>query len=382
MDRVSKHMDRKPKKITLAGKYTPYKIDYTILSIALLLILFGIIMVYSSSYYVALLTENDSTYYLKKQATYAIVGLCGMYVMINFCYKLFDNKIVWILYIVSLVLVLYTNFFGIERNYAKRWLDLGFFTLQPSELSKVAIILLIPFLINRYKYFLKSLAGHGVLMAPVVIMAGVVGMENMSTAIIILIIGVGIIFIASPRTGIFILMGVLFVTVIVIYFLLDTKFRGARFQVWLDPFSDPTGVGFQIIQSLYAVASGGFFGLGLGNSRQKLSFIPEPHNDIIFAIICEELGLFGAAILLAGFATLVWKGFKVSLRCEDLFGSLVAAGITIMIATQVIINVSVVTNSIPNTGIALPFISSGGTALIVTSGLIGILLNISKSSDS
>ncbi len=380
----SKSVSRQPKKIKKVSKYTPYKVDYVILSLTLLMIIFGVIMVYSSSYYVALVDENlnDSTFYLKKQATYAVIGILAMYTMSKFCYKLFENKIVWFLYIASFLLVAYTNKFGIERNYAKRWLSIaGVFTLQPSDLSKVAIILLVPYLILKHKHFLRTKVGHIILLIPVILMAGIVGKENMSTAIIIILIGVGILFIASPKTAIFIFSGIAGVTALILYFALGTGFRNDRFIVWLDPFSDPTGVGFQIIQSLYAVASGGLFGLGLGNSRQKLSFIPEPHNDIIFAIICEELGLFGAGILLIGFIVLIWRGFNVSLKCPDAFGSMVAAGIVIMIAVQVVINVSVVTNTIPNTGIALPFISSGGTALIVTCGLMGILLNISKSFD-
>ena len=155
-------------------------------------------------------------------------------------------------------------------------------------------------------------------------------------------------------------------------------FRGGRFSAWLDPFSDPSATGYQIVQSLYAVASGGIFGLGLGQSRQKLGFLPEAHNDIIFSIICEELGFFGAMIVLILFAILIWRGIKIAVNATDLFGTLVASGIVIMIASQVIINVAVVTNSIPNTGVPLPFISYGGTSVAIMMMLIGILLNISR----
>ena len=155
-------------------------------------------------------------------------------------------------------------------------------------------------------------------------------------------------------------------------------FRGARFAAWLDPFSNPSETGYQIIQSLYAVASGGIFGLGLGQSRQKLGFLPEAHNDIIFSIVCEELGFFGAAMILILFAILIWRGIKIAINATDLFGTLVASGIVIMIASQVIINVAVVTNSIPNTGVPLPFISYGGTSVAIMMMLIGILLNISR----
>ncbi len=360
------------------------KIDYALLLIVVALVFFGIIMVYSSSYYVAATKFGDSTLFLRKQTTYAFVGLCVLYIASNFDYKLYHSKLPWILYFVSLALVLYAGFFGKSTNGATRWINIFGFSLQPSEIAKVSIILLMPYLISTKTSLLSSISGHIQLLIPTMIMAACVAKENLSTAIVIAVIGTGILFIASPRIKEFIFLGIAAVITMLGYLFISSMlggFRGERFNAWLDPFAYAQGKGFQIIQSLYAVASGGIFGLGLGKSRQKLSFIPEAHNDIIFAIICEELGFFGAMILLLIFAAYIWRTFDIGLRCKHLFPSLICSGVGIMVAVQVIINVAVVTNSIPNTGIPMPFISYGGTALIIAMGLTGIVLNISKSVD-
>lgn len=361
------------------------KIDTVLLLIVIALVLFGIMMVYSSSYYTAAKELNDSTYYLRRQAMYAVVGAIVMYSASKFDYRLYYSKIPWLLYAVSFVLVIYAGFFGISSNGASRWINILGFSVQPSEIAKVAIILLVPYQIATKPHLLKTLKGHAILMIPTIVMAGFVAKENLSTAIIIGVIGVGILFLASPRTWEFFAIAFLGIAGMVSYLAIDLfigdGFRGLRFAAWLDPFAHAQDKGYQIIQSLYAVASGGFFGLGLGKSRQKLSFIPEAHNDIIFAIICEELGFFGAVIILAIFAVFIWKIFDISSKCNNIFPALICSGFGIMVAAQVIINVAVVTNTIPNTGIPMPFISSGGSALVVAMGLTGIILNISRSVD-
>lgn len=362
------------------------QIDFTLLLVVVLLVLFGIMMVYSSSYYVDALRENDSTAHLRKQASFAIIGFVAMYFASKVNYNLYRKyNFPWLFYFFTLGLVIFTMFFGKSSNGATRWLLIFGVSVQPSEFAKVAIILLMPYLIMLNPNKLKTIKGHASLLAPTFIMAAAVGKENLSTAIIIIIIGVGILFIASPKTKEFFVLGFAGVASLLAYLALSSilglDFRGGRFSAWLDPFSDPSDKGFQIVQSLYAVGSGGFFGLGLGKSRQKLSFIPEAHNDIIFAIICEELGFFGAMILLLLFCVYVWRTFEISIKCKDIFPALICSGVAIMIASQVVINVAVVTNSIVNTGIPMPFISSGGTALIVAMGLTGIVLNISKSVD-
>ena len=249
---------------------------------------------------------------------------------------------------------------------------------QPSEVAKISVILFLALYICTHKDCLKDLRGFfrclGILSVPV----GLIAISNFSTAIVVMAIGCTMLFVASPKIWYFVaaavpvsLAGVFAVA------LPSVRYRLSRIQIWLDPFSDPTVKGYQIIQSLYAVASGGLFGLGLGQSRQK-TFIPEAYNDIIFAIICEELGMVGAALVIVLFALLIWRGIKIALNSQDMFGCLVASGITALIAFQSIINIAVVTNTIPNTGQPLPFISYGGTSLVFTMGMMGILLNISR----
>lgn len=349
--------------------------DYVTLLVVLLLVLFGIIMVFSSSYYTTGSSAKysyDMYYYLKRNVFFSCVGLVMMMVASKFHFELLQNlsKMIYVAVIVLLILVL---FFGKEVGGAKRWI----FGFQPSEVAKSALILYLSTYIVRHKGILKTWRGFLQCSVIVLLPAGLVGIENLSTAIVLCAIGFGIIFMASPRLIYFVPL-VIFGAIGVSAMIFGTGFRAKRVIAWKDPFSDPLGVGFQTIQSLYAIASGGFFGLGLGQSRQKLGYIPEGHNDIIFAIICEELGFFGAAILIMLFMMLIWRGVKIASNCVSTYGALVAAGITIMITVQVIINIAVVTNTIPNTGIPLPFISYGGTSLLFMMISMGILLNISR----
>jgi cell division protein FtsW len=290
------------------------------------------------------------------------------------------KKLSFLFYIIANSLLVFVLLFGVVKKGAKRWINLPLIgSFQPSEFAKVAIILFISYIISKNKNILKNMFGHIICSSFVFITVILIALGNLSTAIIVTIIGVGIIFIASPFTTIFIILGLGGASALISYIAFFAKnFRGARFSAWLNPFDDPSGTGYQIIQSLYAVASGGIFGLGLGQSRQKLGFIPEAHNDIIFSIICEELGFFGALIVLLLFAILIWRGIYIALNAVDLFGTLVASGITMMVASQAIINIAVVTNSIPNTGVPLPFISYGGTSVAIVMMLMGILLNISR----
>lgn len=356
--------------------------DYTTLFTVILLVLFGIVMIFSASSYVAS-TRSEYNYdmfmFLKKQTFAVSLGFVAMFFMANFNYRKLQ-KIALPLYLISNGLLIFVFLFGVVKKGAKRWINLPLVgSFQPSELAKVAIILFVSYIIANNRNILKSMAGHIFCAFWVGLTVILIALGNLSTAIIVTLIGCGIIFIASPFTAVFVTLGLIGAGSLVAYIGLFSKgFRGARFSAWLDPFSDPTNTGYQIIQSLYAVASGGMFGLGLGQSRQKLGFIPEAHNDIIFSIICEELGFFGAAIVLLLFAILIWRGIKIAINSTDLFGSLVSSGIVIMIASQVIINVAVVTNSIPNTGVPLPFISYGGTSVAIIMMLIGILLNISR----
>ena len=371
------------KKVKIRKRSTQ-SIDYTLLFVIILLLLFGLVMVFSSSYYYTLTRAkfgNDMYYFLKRQAIWATIGLMGMTVFAT-ADRWFDYKSLrkwsFIAYILSIVFLILVLFIGEEVNGSKRWLYLGPINFQPSELAKYTVILYLSNFIVSHKGILNSLKGFIecaiVLIIPVVLVL----VENMSTAVVIAAIGAAILFVASPKIWYFIVGGVgALGGVAAALFLPQFAYRLDRIKYMIDPFSDPTGKGFQVIQSLYAVASGGVFGLGLGQSRQK-TYVPEPYNDIIFAIICEELGMVGAAILILLFIVLVWRGIKIAMNAQDLYGCLVAVGLVALIGVQVIINIAVATNTFPNTGMQLPFISYGGSGLVFTLCGMGILLNISK----
>ncbi len=349
--------------------------DYTIVLLVIMLVLFGIVMVFSSSYYYAMEHPkiDDMYYFVKRQAAYAALGFAGMFVAANFPYKYY-KKLSAIAYVGSNILLVATLVIATATNGSRRWI----FGFQPSEVAKIATILFLAFYISSHKDSLKDIKGFLkcclILIIPVVL----IGAANLSTAIIVFAVGMAMIFVASKRIWYFVVggagAGVLGVVALALPMF---RYRLSRITAWLDPFSDPTDTGFQIVQSLYAIASGGLFGLGLGQSRQK-TFIPEPYNDMIFSIICEELGLIGAGAVILLFALLVWRGVRVAMNSKDMFGCLVATGITALIGVQVVINISVATNTIPNTGIALPFISYGGTSLVILLCCVGILLNISR----
>jgi cell division protein FtsW len=356
--------------------------DYIVLFTVIMLVSFGVIMIFSASSYIAATRAEyncDMFLFLKKQLFAVMLGFLGMLFATNFNYKRWQRLSVP-LYVISNLLLIFAFLFGVVRNGAKRWINIPIIgSFQPSELSKVSIILFVSYLIANNKNILNGIAGHifcGIFVGITVVL---IAIGNLSTAIIVTLIGTSIIFVASPYTAVFLILSLLGSGGLVTYIAFFAKnFRGARFAAWLNPFSDPSNTGYQIIQSLYAVASGGMFGLGLGQSRQKLGFIPEAHNDIIFSVVCEELGFFGASVILLLFSILIWRGIKISVNAKDLFGTLVACGIVVMLASQVVINVAVVTNSIPNTGVPLPFISYGGTSIAIVMTLVGILLNISK----
>jgi cell division protein FtsW len=304
-----------------------------------------------------------------------------MIALSRFPYEFF-KKFAWVAYIVALGLLVAVPLIGVTVGGATRWLEIGTFRFQPSELAKAALIFMIAYLADKYPNALRTWTGlfiYGGLVATIVALVLLPG--GFSSGLIIAAIGFVMIFIASPYIWRFVIPGGLGVAVVAAYLWIDatfgTGFRGQRLTAWLDPWSDARGVGFQTIQSLYAVATGGWFGLGIGQSRQA-SFLPEPQNDMIFAIIVEELGLVGAGLILVLFAIFIWRGILVSMRAPDTFSSMVAIGIVFAIAFQTVINVGVVTNTIPNTGVTLPFISAGGTSLLVNMALAGILLNISK----
>ncbi len=368
---------QKSQRLRETGKKTSTatsQCDFTILFTIILLVLFGIVMIFSSSYYYALNHFSDMYHFFKKQLLWAVFGMGCMLIMMNYNYHKLKKWSV-VIYFISNVFLVLVLFIGREVKGSKRWI----FGFQPSELAKLAIILFMAYIIANRRETLKTFKGFMFYLSFVVIPVILIAAQNLSTAIVVLFIGFSILFIASPKIWYFVVMSIpIFIGGGIAVLLPQFAYRFGRIKIWKNPWIDPTGLGFQTIQSLYAVGSGGLFGLGLGQSRQKLGFIPEAHNDIIFSIVCEELGLIGAIALLSLFLILIWKGIKVAMNAPDLFGCLLASGMVCQIGVQVLINVAVITNTIPVTGMPLPFISYGGSSLTLIMIGMGILLNISR----
>ena len=366
----------KKRKTAVKKKASKASYDYIVVFVVILLVLFGIVMIFSSSYYDAMTSEkfnNDMLYFVKKQFRNGLLGFVGMFIMANFPYRHL-RRFTLPAYIIGCILLLLLIPFGTVANGQKRWLW-GF---QPSEIVKITTTLFLAHFICIHKEYLKDFTGFAKCLAVAAIPCAMIAITNFSTALLLALIGGTILFAAGFDVKYFAYISGPVVGAGAIAILLPgLRYRLTRIQIWLDPFSDPTDKGYQIIQGLYALASGGLFGLGLGQSRQK-TFLPEAYNDIIFAIIAEELGMLGAALIILLFAILVWRGIKIAMNAQDQFGSLVATGITAQIAFQSIINIAVTTNTIPNTGQPLPFVSYGGTSLAIAMSMIGILLNISK----
>ena len=350
------------------------RMDGTLLILVLLLVVCGLIFLYSTSAYNGRVKFHDPAYYFKKQLFATSLGMMGMYLVSCMDYHVL-TKMAPFLYVVSMGLSLAVLLFGDEYNGSKRWLSIGPLSFQPSEFAKVAVILLLTYVITNSRKRQDSLlhmAGTMALLLPIV---GLVGTNNLSTAIIILGIGVILIFVSNPKYLPFVGIGgvgVLFIGI----FLSMASSRLERIAIWRNP--EKYEKGFQTIQGLYAIGSGGIFGKGLGSSLQKLGFVPEAQNDMIFSIICEETGLIGACLLILIFALLIWRLMVIATHARDLCGALIAAGIMGHMAIQVILNIAVVTNTIPNTGITLPFVSYGGTSVLFLMGEMGLALSVSR----
>ena len=278
-------------------------------------------------------------------------------------------------YLVSIILSVLVMLVGEEYNGSKRWLSLGPLSFQPSEFSKVSIILFLACLISGQKKCVDNWRSMLCLMLPVLPVTALVGASNLSTAIIILGIGVVLIFVASPKYIQFIWMGILGIGFMAIFLALES-YRLERLAIWRNP--EQYEKGYQTLQGLYAIGSGGLFGRGIGQSVQKLGFLPEAQNDMIFSIICEELGLFGAGMIIILFLILIWRFFIIAINAKDLLGALIVTGAMAHMMIQVILNIAVVTNSIPNTGITLPFISYGGTSVLFLLLEMGLVLSVSN----
>ena len=348
--------------------------DDTLLVTVLILVLVGLILLTSTSAYNGRVKFHDSYYYLKKQGLATVLGMAGMLWIARIDYHR------WIPlavpgYLAAIGLSIAVMAFGKEYNGSKRWLSLGPFSFQPSEFSKVAVILFLTYVIMRNVKSMGKFTTVCKIVVSVLPVVGLVGASNLSTAIIILGIAVVLVFVANPKYGQFawmIFLGCAFMGI----FLAMESYRLERLQIWRHP--ENYEKGYQTLQGLYAIGSGGLFGKGFGSSIQKLGFVPEAQNDMIFSIICEELGLVGASFVLLLFLILIWRFFVIASHAPDLEGALIASGAMAHMMIQVILNIAGVTNTIPNTGITLPFISYGGTSVMFLLFEMGLVLNVSS----
>ncbi len=350
------------------------RFDDTLLAVVLILVGIGLILLYSTSAYNGRIKFHDSLYYLKKQGFATLLGLAGMVVIARIDYHR------WIPfavpgYLAATALSLAVMFFGDEYNGSKRWLSLGPISFQPSEFAKVAVILFLAWLVSANVKKMTRFRTLLLVLVSILPIVGLVGASNLSTAIIILGIAVIVIFTASPKYSQFIWMGAAGIAFMAVFLALES-YRLERIAIWRNP--EKYEKGYQTLQGLYAIGSGGLFGRGLGNSVQKLGFLPEAQNDMIFSIICEELGLVGASVIVLLFLVLIWRFFVIATRAKDLFGALIASGAMAHMMIQVILNIAVVTNTIPNTGITLPFISYGGTSVMFLLLEMGLVLSVSS----
>ncbi|MBQ4122306.1 putative lipid II flippase FtsW [bacterium] len=350
---------------------SPY--DNTLVFIVIFLIIIGLLAIFSAGAPKCIMQGASSTFFVARQFTWFILGLLAMFVLSRINYKLYDKIAIPFAWFV-IILLLGVHFFGTTVNGAQRWLTLGPVQFQPSEASKLAVIMLLSscfsknirvFDSSQFKYFI-----------PILIMVGLIFKQpNLS---MVIILGLSSIFVYFAAGGsIKLILSMMGIAVLGISTLIRS-FQKQRIMVWLNPDADPYGAGYNIIQSMLAFVAGGFFGEGYGNSRQKLGWLPEGHTDFIYAVLAEEFGFLGCLIVIGLFLAFLQRGLLISNKCEDVFGKLLAGGITVSICIQAFINISVASSMLPATGVPMPFISYGGTSLFITMCMVGILLNISK----
>ena len=364
--------------------------DCSLLFIVIFLLGFGLVMVYSTSSYEANLTfDGDSAWYFRKQLWATILGIAVMMLVANIPYH-FWERFAMLGYVVSVILILLIIPFGYESHGAKRWLRIFGISLQPAEVAKLGMILFLASMICTMGKKIRNRKGFYTVLAvplPIAVMLWRIT-SNLSSAIIVMGIAVLMLFVSCPDYKRFIILGLaaLAGAALIVFIIVkmaesgadELSFRGGRILAWLNPEAYASGKGFQTLQGLYAIGSGGILGKGLGASKQKLGFIPEAQNDMIFSIICEELGLFGAIAVILMFIMLIWRFMVIANNAPDLFGALLVVGVLGHIAIQVILNIAVVTNTIPNTGISLPFISYGGTSVVFLLIEIGLVLSVAR----
>ena len=382
-------MAKKKNKMAGFSKFLNNSVDFTLVITVLLLLSLGLVMVLSASSPTALQKYDKSYYFFVRQLIFAVLGLFGMYFVSKIDYRIYQKfyKHAWGLSAILLILVLVI---GTDSHGAKRWIDLGFTTFQPSELVKFLMIIFYGGILVKDRdelgKFWKGLVKHILFLAPII---GLLLLEpHVSTSMVIIITCCIMMIMAGCKFWQFLVSGIVAVggigSIATVLYMASAKFQEkfqyivTRFITFTDPWKDATGDGWQIIQSLYAIGSGGLFGAGLGESKQKYLYLSEPHNDFIFSIIAEELGFVGCILVFVLFAVFIWRGVLIAMKAPDMFGSLVAVGITSLVGVQAIINVAVVTSSMPVTGMQLPFFSYGGTALFILLCEVGVLLSISR----
>lgn len=357
--------------------------DFILVITMLALVIFGIIMVFSASYYYSINEYGDPYYYLKRDIVWAVTGLIIMLVLAVLNYRVYEKFAVPIYGVSVILLLLLFTPLGVTRNNATRWIGVGEFTIMPGEIAKICAIIFVAWYFSKYPERIKSFK-YGVL--PMLVVAGVYGIliikqPNLSTALTVVGIIVLMMFVAGLSLKYIVAAVVAVAGAVAGLIIMAPESEWVnRITSFLDPFADPLGDGYQVVQGLMALGTGGLFGTGLGKSIQKNLYLPEPQNDFILAIIGEELGFIGVIVLMMAYLVLIWRGIHIAINAKDMFGSMLAAGITIMIALQVMMNIAVVTSSMPPTGVTLPFVSYGGNALWLFMGATGILLNISRHS--
>ena len=367
-------------------------LDMPLLIFILVLLAIGLVMLFSASYANSYYLQGNSYYYISRQAVFAVFGVAAMLLISTFDYHSF-HKLAIVIFGVSLFLLVFLlicRYAHIEsiadwEGDATRWLNFGIVSFQPSEIAKFALIVLFAHMISRNLDRMDTFR-YGVV--PYVAIMGLVAAlifleSHLSATLIILALGAIMMFVGGTKPRWFLIGGVLVAAVLLFVVVTKGGYQMDRIRIWLDPFSSDLDrdLTHQTRQSLYAIGSGGLLGVGLGQSRQKYLYLPAPQNDFIFAIVCEELGFVGALVIIVLFALLIWRGVYVSIHARDKFGMLLGLGITFQVGLQAVLNICVVTNTIPNTGISLPFFSYGGTALLMLLGQMGILLNISRSAN-
>lgn len=362
------------------SRYIKRKWDMSLLVTVIFLVCFGLVMIYSTSSYEAAMKFGDSTFYLKRQLLATVLGIIVMFFTASLDYHRW-GKYAILAYIATIIcIVLVLTPIGIEANGARRWIGVDSFSFQPAELAKLSIILFFAFFLSKKPNLVNKFGTSVAMLIYAALISGliVVITKNLSSAIIVMGIAYIMILVTSKKSRWFVFIAVLGFAAMVAVLFLAGGFRLERIRVWLEPEKYAQDGGFQTLQALYALGSGGLFGKGLGQSVQKLGFVPEAQNDMVFSIICEELGIFGGIAIIILFGFMIWRLMSIANNAEDLFGTLIAVGVLAHIAIQVVLNIAVVTNTIPNTGITLPFISYGGTSTVFLMAEMGLALSVSK----